>query len=326
MRLSGLAAPGWLMFAAVVAALSIGYLWVLRLRRKHTLRFTNLELLESVAPTRPSWSRHVPPVLLLVGLLLLTVAMAGPVAQTRVPRNRATVILAIDVSLSMRATDVSPSRLAAAQAGAKTFADNLTPGINLGLEAFAGTASMLVSPITDHTATDNALDHLQLAERTATGEAIFTALNAIDTLAGVLGGGSTPPPARIVLESDGKQTAPTDLNDPRGAFTAARVAKEHNVPISTISFGTTAGAIDLNGSNIPVPVDDESLRQIAELSGGSFFTATSADELQASYQNLQQQIGYETHLGDASRPWLILGSILIAVAAGTALVLNQRLP
>ncbi|EID79222.1 MULTISPECIES: VWA domain-containing protein [Rhodococcus] len=326
MRFSGLATPGWLIFAAVVGALSIGYLWVLRLRRKHTLRFTNLELLETVAPTRPKWSRHIPPALLLAGLLLLTVAMAGPLAQTRVPRNRATVILAIDVSLSMRATDVPPSRLAAAQAGAKTFADNLTPGINLGLEAFAGTASMLVSPITDHTATDNALDHLQLAERTATGEAIFTALQAIDTLAGVVGGGGTPPPARIVLESDGKQTVPTDLNDPRGAFTAARLAKEHNVPISTISFGTTHGAIDLNGSHIPVPVDDESLRRIAELSGGSFFTATSADELQASYQNLQQQIGYETHLGDASRPWLILGSILIAVAAGTALVLNQRLP
>ena len=326
MRFSGLAAPAWLVFAAVVGALSIGYLWVLRLRRKYTLRFTNLELLETVAPTRPGWSRHIPPALLLVGLLLLTVALAGPVAQTRVPRNRATVILAIDVSLSMRATDVSPSRLAAAQAGAKTFADNLTPGINLGLEAFAGTASMLVSPITDHTATDNALDHLQLAERTATGEAIFTALQAIDTLAGVLGGGSTPPPARIVLESDGKQTVPADLNDPRGAFTAARLAKERNVPISTISFGTTAGAIDLNGSHIPVPVDDESLRRIAELSGGSFFTATSADELQASYQNLQQQIGYETHLGDASRPWLILGSILIAAAAGTALVLHQRLP
>ncbi|MFD9666543.1 VWA domain-containing protein [Rhodococcus sp. NPDC059968] len=326
MRFSGLAAPGWLVFAAVVGALSIGYVWVLRLRRKYTLRFTNLELLETVAPTRPSWSRHIPPALLLVGLLLLTVALAGPLAQTRVPRNRATVILAIDVSLSMRATDVPPSRLAAAQAGAKTFADNLTPGINLGLEAFAGTASMLVSPVTDHTATDNALDHLQLAERTATGEAIFSALQAIDTLAGVLGGGSTPPPARIVLESDGKQTVPADLNDPRGAFTAARLAKEHNVPISTISFGTTHGAIDLNGSHIPVPVDDESLRRIAELSGGSFFTATNADELQASYQNLQQQIGYETHLGDASRPWLILGSILIAAAAGTALVLHQRLP
>ncbi|MFF2113547.1 VWA domain-containing protein [Rhodococcus koreensis] len=326
MRFSALATPGWLVFAAVVGALSIGYVWVLRLRHKYTLRFTNLELLETVAPARPSWSRHIPPALLLVGLLLLTVALAGPLAQTRVPRNRATVILAIDVSLSMRAIDVPPSRLAAAQAGAKTFADSLTPGINLGLEAFAGTASMLVSPVTDHTATDNALDHLQLAERTATGEAIFSALQAIDTLAGVLGGGSTPPPARIVLESDGKQTVPADLNDPRGAFTAARLAKERNVPISTISFGTTAGAIDLNGSHIPVPVDDESLRRIAELSGGSFFTATSADELQASYQNLQQQIGYETHLGDASRPWLILGSILIAAAAGTALVLHQRLP
>ena len=151
-------------------------------------------------------------------LVLLTVAMAGPTASRRVPRNRATVILVIDVSLSMRATDVPPNRLAAAQAGAKSFADTLTPGINLGLEAFAGTASMLVSPVTDHTAVHNAVDRLQLAERTATGEAIFTALQAIDTLGAVLGGGDEPPPARIVPESDGKETVPTELDDPRGAY------------------------------------------------------------------------------------------------------------
>ena len=326
MSVSGFASPLWLLFTGVVVAQLGGYLWVQRRRRKYTLRFTNLELLDTVAPTRPHHSRHVPTALLLVGLVLLTIAMAGPTAFHRVPRNRATVILVIDVSLSMRATDVPPTRLAAAQAGAKSFADTLTPGINLGLEAFAGTASMLVSPVTDHTAVDKAVDHLQLAERTATGEAIFTALQAIDTLGAVLGGGDEPPPARIVLESDGKRTVPTELDDPRGAFTAARAAKQQNVPISTISFGTTHGTVELQGQKIPVPVDDQSLREIADLSGGSFFTATNADELEASYQNLQQQIGYETQRGDASRPWLILGSVLVTAAAATALVFTQRLP
>ncbi|MBC2638245.1 MULTISPECIES: VWA domain-containing protein [unclassified Rhodococcus (in: high G+C Gram-positive bacteria)] len=326
MTLSGFTAPWWLLFAVAVVALLAGYLWVQRLRHVHVLRFTNLALLEKVAPTRPKLSRHVPTALLLVGLVMLTVAMAGPTAAKRVPRNRATVILVIDVSLSMRSTDVQPSRLAAAQDGAKSFADSLTPGINLGLESFAGTASMLVSPVTDHNATKNAVDHLQLAERTATGEAIFTALQAIDQLSEVLGGSDQPPPAQIVLESDGKQTVPTNLDDPRGAFTAARLAKEKNVSISTISFGTTHGTVDIQGQPISVPVDDASLRQIADLSGGAFFSATSADELQSSYQSLQEQIGYETQLGDASRPWLILGSVFTALAAGTALVLTRRLP
>lgn len=327
MSVSGFVAPWWLALGAVVvAALLAGYLWVQRLRHKHILRFTNLALLEKVAPTGPNVSRHIPTALLLVGLLMLTVAVAGPTAAKRVPRNRATVILVIDVSLSMRATDVQPSRLAAAQEGAKAFADSLTPGINLGLESFAGTASMLVSPVTDHTVTKNAVDHLQLAERTATGEAIFTALQAIDQLSEVLGGGDQPPPARIVLESDGKQTVPSNLDDPRGAFTAARLAKQKNVPISTISFGTTHGTVDIEGQHIPVPVDDPSLQQIADLSGGAFFTATNAHELQSSYQSLQQQIGYETTFGDASRPWLILGSVLTALAAGTALLLTRRLP
>ncbi|MFC9555952.1 VWA domain-containing protein [Rhodococcus sp. NPDC056960] len=326
MSLSGFTSPLWLLFAAVIVALLAGYLWVQRQRRRRFLRFTNFELLDSVAPHRPRMARHVPTALLLIGLLLLTVALAGPTAARKVPRNRATVMLVIDVSLSMRSTDVSPTRLAAAQAGAKNFAETLTPGINLGLESFAGTASVLVSPVPDHAAVAGALDHLQLAERTATGEAIFTALQAIDTLGSVLGGGDGgPPPARIVLLSDGKQTEPAALDDPRGAFTAARLANQKDVPISTISFGTAHGTVDIQGQSVPVPVDDGSLRQVADLSGGSFFTATTADELDASYQDLQQQIGYENQLGDASRPWLILGSTLVAAAAATGLAMSRRL-
>lgn len=324
-NISHFASPWWLLTLAAPVALLLGYLLVQRLRHKHVLKFTNLELLDSVAPRRPNASRHLPTALLLVGLVLLSIATAGPTAATRIPRNRATVMLVIDVSLSMQSTDVQPTRIAAAQQAAKSFADDLTPGINLGLEAFAGTASVVVSPTRDRTEVKAAIDHLQLAERTATGEAIFTALQAIDTFGAVIGGEQAPP-ARIVLESDGKQTVPTDLDDPRGAFTAAREAKKKGVPVSTISFGTTYGTVTIQGDQVPVPVDDQSLNEIATLSGGSFFTASSGDELRKSYQTLQEQIGYETTQADASRPWLILGTLLMVTAAGSALVLTRRIP
>ncbi len=131
-----------------------------------------------------------------------------------------------------------PNRMAAAQEAAKQFAGELTPGINLGLIEYAGTATVLVSPTTNRDATKAALDKLQFADRTATGEGIFTALQAIATVGAVIGGGDTPPPARIVLFSDGKETMPTNPDNPKGAFTAARTAKDQGVPISTISFGT----------------------------------------------------------------------------------------
>src|SRR5258705_2445010 len=163
------------------------------------LRFPNLELLESVARKRPSRWRDLPAILLVLSLLLFTVAMAGPTPDVRIPRNRAVVMLVIDVSQSMRATDVSPSRLAAAQEAAKQFAEQLTPGINLGLIAYAGTATVLVSPTTNRDATKNAIDKLQLADRTATADGIFTALQAIATVGAVIGGRDAPTPARIVL-------------------------------------------------------------------------------------------------------------------------------
>ncbi|TSD97376.1 VWA domain-containing protein [Skermania sp. ID1734] len=331
MSMSGFTSPWWLAFIAVAVALGIAYVLVQRRRHRHVLRFTNMELLEKVAPTRPSRARHIPTVLALLGVILLAIGLAGPTADKRIPRNRATVMLVIDVSLSMKATDVKPSRIAAAQEAAKQFVDSLTPGINLGLVAFAGTASVLVSPTTNRAETKAAIDHLQLSERTATGEGIFTALQAIDTLAGVIGGAEEPPPARIVMESDGKQTVPESLDDPRGGFTAARAAKAKGVPVSTISFGTSWGTVDIpnpdgGSERVPVPVDDPSLKEIAQLSGGSFFTASSLDDLHKAYSSLQEQIGFQTVRGDASRPWVILGTLLITAAFATSLALRQRIP
>ncbi|MQA63226.1 MAG: VWA domain-containing protein [Actinophytocola sp.] len=327
MSLSGFTEPAWLLLLLVAALLLAGYVLTQRERRRRAMRFANLALLEKAGARRQGWIRHVPAALLIVSVILLTVALAGPTAEQKVPRNRATVMLAIDVSLSMESDDIPPSRLAAAQESAATFVDGLTPGVNLGLISFAGTASVLVPPTTERKGTVEAIKNLKLAESTATGEGIFSALQAIEGFSSVVGGADGPPPARIVLMADGKQVSPTeDMEDPRGAFTAARAAKEAGVPISTISFGTSHGTVDIEGRTYPVEVDDEAMRQIAAISDGQFYKAASGDQLKAVYADLGEQIGYEIKLADASRPWLALGTLMLIMAAGTSLFIGQRLP
>ena len=324
--MTDLSSPLWLLLLLAIVAVVVLYVWVQRRRRSRALRFANLDVLDSVTSSGPNRWRHAPLALLLVGLILLTIALAGPQADRKVPRNRATVMLVIDVSRSMNATDVAPSRIEAAQSAGKKFASELTNGINLGLISFAGYAVTLVSPTPDHRATYDAIDKLRLDDRTATGEGIFAAIQQIQTLNSALGGDKSAPPARIVLLSDGKETVPDDPNDPRGGFTAARKAKELHIPVSTISFGTATGTVQLEGQSIPVPVDDDSLHQIANLSGGDFYTASSLGELTKVYDTLQKQIGYETRRGDNSRPWLIAGTLLVLLGAAGAIVINQRLP
>ncbi|WP_199440077.1 VWA domain-containing protein [Umezawaea beigongshangensis] len=319
--LTGFTSPWWFLLLIVVAALGAGYVVLQRVRRKRVLRFTNLELLERVAPKRPGWPVHVPAAFLLVAFVLLTIALAGPTAEQRVPRNRATVMLVVDTSLSMMATDIQPSRLEAAQVAAKSFADGLTPGINLGLISFAGSATVLVAPTTDRDAVTGGIDGLKLAQSTATGDAIVAAMAAIDSFGKVVGGAEGPPPSRIVLMTDGKETVGT-----RKAFDAAEDAKKAGVPISTISFGTSRGVVDIDGRSQEVPVDDESMREIAEISGGEFFKAASAEELRRVYDTLGEQIGYEKKQADASKPWLVMGTIAALIAAAGSLLLSQRLP
>src|SRR5258705_1969609 len=300
MTLSGFEHPWYFVFLLVVLGIIGFYIVVQLARKKRILRFANTELLESVAPNRPPRWRPLPAILLVISLLLFTIGMAAPAHDVRIPRNRAVVMLVIDVSQSMRATDVAPSRMAAAQDAAKQFADELTPGINLGLIAYGGTATVLVSPSTNRAEMKAAIDKLQPEDRTATGEGIFTALQAIATVGAVIGGGDTPPPARIVLFSDGKETVPSDPNNPKGAFTAARAARDQGIPISTISFGTPNGYVDINGQRQPVPVDDTTMKKDAQLSGGTAYSATTLQQLPDVYATLQQQIGFDTLKGAAS--------------------------
>ncbi len=314
------ASPAWFVAGAGIVALAVGYLVVQRRTRKHVLRFANLDLLEKVAPRRPGRLRHLPIAVILVGMVLLVVALAGPTADVKVARNRATVMLAIDVSLSMESTDVAPNRLDAAKVAATDFVNDLTPGVNLGVISFAGIATVLVSPTTDREPARRAIASLKLDERTATGEAVISALQAIDMFSSTIGGSSEPVPARIVLMTDGKRTVGRTEQD------AAERAKKAGVPVSVIAFGTTHGSINLNGTQIPVPLDTAAMQEIARVSGGDFHTAATAAELRSVYSQLGEQIGYEIRQKDVSKPWLIAGTLTVMLGAALALTISGKVP
>ncbi|MQA32113.1 VWA domain-containing protein [Modestobacter roseus] len=316
-----LQSPLWLLALLAVLAV-VGLYVVLQLRRaRYAARFTNVALLGTLVPKRPGWRRHVAFGLVALGLGVLVFSLAQPSTEVRVPRERATVVMAVDVSLSMRATDVEPDRFQAMQTAAKEFVDVLPERINLGLVAFAGTASTLVTPTTDRGAVRTAIDNLELAEATAIGDAVFTSLTAITNYqASLESEGVSVPPARIVLLSDGYSTMGRDETQ---AIDAANAAE---VPVSTIAFGTDYGTLDLNGEVVPVPVDRATLEQIADETGGDYSQAASAEELEAVYEDLGSQIGYTTELQDVS-PWFVRGGLLFALlgVVGSLLWTNRLL-
>jgi Ca-activated chloride channel family protein len=299
-------APWWLLALLAVVALVALYV-VLQLRRaRYAARFTNVALLGSLVPRRPGWRRHAAFGAVALGLAALVMSLAVPSTQVRVPRERATVIMAVDVSLSMRATDIEPDRFTAMQTAAKEFGRVLPARINLGLVSFAGSATTLVTPTTDRAEVSTAIDNLQLAESTAIGDAIFASLTAIQNFQASLDAPSADlPPARIVLLSDGYNTVGREATQAIDAATAA------HVPVSTIAFGTDYGTLELDGETVPVPVDRSTLEQIADDTGGSYSEAASAAELEQVYEDLGSQIGYTTEPQDIS-PWFVRGGLLFA--------------
>jgi Ca-activated chloride channel family protein len=312
--------PWWLLALLAVAALVAFYV-VLQLRRQaYAARFTNVALLGSLVPKRPGWRRHLAFGIVALGLAALVVSLAVPSTEVRVPRERATVVMAVDVSLSMQATDIEPDRFRAMQSAAKEFVDVLPERINLGLVSFAGTATTLVPPTTDRAQVAQAIDNLDLAEATAIGEAVFTSLTAIENFQSSLGPGEEEAaPARIVLLSDGFSTV--GRKDTQ-AIEAARAA---GVPVSTIAFGTDYGTLDLDGETVPVPVDRATLEEIADQTGGSYSEAASAAELEQVYADLGSQIGYTTEPQDVSY-WFVRGGVLLAlIGAVLSLFWTNRL-
>ena len=312
--------PSWLLLLIPVAVLVVAYVLLQLRRAKYVTRFSNVALLGSVAPRRPGWRRHLTFALLLIALSVLSLGVARPSAAVRVPRDRATVMMAIDVSLSMEATDVLPSRIVAAQDAAKKFVDIIPSRINLGLVAFGGSASVLVPPSLDRDAMKNAIDHLQLQESTAIGEAVYSSLDAINVFSqATTAKGDKPPPARIVLMSDGAS------NKGRRVADAAAAAKKIGVEVSTIAFGTDTGTVTFDGQTIPVPADKPTLQYLAQSTGGSFHTATSEQELKSVYSNIGSQIGYTTVHRDISWRFLAVGLLFALAAAGASMLWAGRL-
>ena len=327
LSLSAPAHPWALLLTLVPLGLLALYAWVQGQRRRRLLRYSDTAMLPNVSPRPAHRLQHLAVGAALLALLFLVFALAGPTHQTRIPRNRAVVMLVIDVSESMAATDVEPTRLEAAKQAAKQFAEQLTPGVNLGLVSFAGNVNLLVSPTPDHSATVEALGRLRTDASTATGEAIFTALQAVSTVTAVLSSEQTTrPPARIVLLSDGEENKPGNPNNPRGAFTAARSAQDQGVPISTITFGTRYGFVKVNGESLPVPVNGDEMKQIAQLSGGQAFTAANVDELNRSYSSILEQVGYQTINAPSGAGWLRLAVLAATVATFAALIVNRTMP
>jgi len=318
--------PSRLWLFVVVAGFAAAY-GVLQFRRRgYAVKFTNLDLLRSVAPKQPGWRRHLPAVVLLLALSSMVLAVARPARQEKVPRERATVILTIDTSLSMEATDVSPNRIKAAQAAAKSFLDIIPPKINVGLVSFNGSAQVLVAPTTDRDAVRTGIDSLHLAERTAIGEAIFTSLDAVK-LAPKAQDEKTPAPARIVLMSDGETTVG------RADAIAAREAARRKVPVSTIAFGTDHGTItmqnpDGSGQTITqeVNVNTQALAAIARETGGKAFTAASAKEIRAVYQNIGSSIGYAYEFREIGLWFEGLALLFLFLSSAMSLVWFSRLP
>jgi Ca-activated chloride channel family protein len=310
--------PGWLLALLPVVALAGVYVWRQFRRRQYAMRFTNVDLLRTLAPRGLGWRRHVSAVAFLLSLLVLSLAMARPSVDKKEPLERATVMLAIDVSLSMEADDVAPNRIEAAQEAAKAFVNELPPTYNLGLVSFAKAANVLVSPTKDRAAVISGIDSLTLAEATATGEAVFTSLDAIRSVPA--DGADGAPPARIVLLSDGYRTSGRSIED------AATAASQANVPVSTIAFGTDTGVVDIRGALQRVPVDRLSLQELADKTKGYFYEAASVGELKKVYEDMGSSIGHRVEPREVTQ-WYAGAALLLAlVAASLSLLWTSRLP
>ncbi|MDQ7991259.1 MAG: VWA domain-containing protein [Propionicimonas sp.] len=272
----------WLLIIPVLVLLYVGLL----ARRRSRARSRSLGKLERVLPQQQAWKRHVAVGAAVLSLAALNVAYAQPKGQVDVPRDRATVVLTIDVSRSMVAEDVAPNRLVAAKAAAQDFLQMLPSGFNVSLVSFAATPAVVVPPTTDRGIVAAAIENLQVAPSTAIGEGIYASLDALAQAPADPEHPDEPAPGAIVLLSDGY----TNIGRPSAG--AAEQAKELDVPIYTIAFGTRDGYVESGGRREPVPVDHAELEQIARISGGKKFAAGSSAELKQVYESIANTVGY----------------------------------
>ena len=312
--------PERLLILLVIPVIVLGYIFATRRKNRRGMRFTNTSMLDVVVPKQSQWRRHVAVALSLLSLITLTAAYARPKTQIDVPRERATVVLVIDASLSMQATDVKPTRLDAAKQAAVDFVKALPEKYNVSVVSMAGSAAILVPPTTAHNTVENAINSIQLQESTAIGEGIATGLRALQQAPKDPKNPNAIAPGAIVLLSDGANTAG------RAPLQVAAEAKAAKVPVYTIAYGTENGYVDLDGKREPVPVNHEEMRQIAEATGGDYFAAATADQLKKVYQNIGSEVGYEKADREVTARFAGYGLALAVLAALGAISLGAKWP
>ena len=343
------ASPELLVGLLLVPLALVLYLIVQRRRSRYAVRFTNVDLLSNLVPRRAAWRRHVPTAFYLAAVAALAVALARPSLVVAVPREEATIVMTMDVSASMSATDVSPTRLAAAKKAASDFVDQLPERFKVGLVAFSTAARVVQPPTTDRTAIHQAIDRLEANGGTALGDAIALSLDAagVGTGSGLgtsSGGapadpqaspapsgsttpGSTEPPlVATVLLSDGANSTGSLEPDQ-----AAQQSAAAGVPVYTIALGTASGTVEVpdrdgNLHTLEVPPDTDTLAAVAETTGGRFFEAPTASDLAQIYQNLGSKMGTTPEKQEVTQWFAAAGLLLVLGGAGLAAHWFNRFP
>jgi Ca-activated chloride channel family protein len=293
------------------------YLLLQRRRQKYTVRFTDVALLQSVVPRRPRVRRHIPTALFLLGAAALVTAMAQPSLNLEVARNDASVMLVIDTSGSMDATDVSPTRMEAARTAAHKLVNQLPSGARVGLVSFS-TYPVLAAPVTDNRdSVQAAIDGLQANGGTATGDALTLALDKLTPEVKTTNGGRAP--AMIVLLTDGVTNRGSD------PLAAASQAKAAGLPIVTVGVGTHDPSVRVHGQTVG-GVDEAALSSIAETTGGKYYYAEGAGQLNQIYSSLGTQFGWRFMKVDITVPVVIAGALVLLSGAILSMVWFRVLP
>ena len=334
----------WLM--ALLPALVALYFYVLRRKKKFALRYASLDIVKEAMGKGIGLRRHVPPVLFLLSLAVLVLAIARPTATVLLPSQHETIILAMDVSGSMRATDVEPNRLVAAQNAAKAFVAEVPESVRIGVVAFAGTATVAQAPTRAKEEVVAAIDRFQLQRATAIGSAILVSLATIFPNSGIdIATFSYPDPkqkgsaiapsnpnwpkpvapgsynsAVIILLTDGQRTTGPD------SIQAARLAADRGVRVYTVGIGTVAGeTIGFEGWSMHVRLDEETLKTIADVTRGEYFYAGSAGDLKKVYQNLHSKLVLETRKTEITALFAAAAALLALGAAMLSLLWFHRI-
>jgi Ca-activated chloride channel family protein len=338
-------APLWLLVALAVPVL-FGLQWVMQRRRmRYSISYSNTSVLASVA-TKTSWRRGVPVALFALAFLVLALGMAKPQAEVAVPRDEATIILAVDVSGSMQAEDVSPDRMTAAKKAASSFINRLPERFRIALVSFSDVANVLAQPTTDRSSTQDALATLEAEGGTAMGQAILQSIELVQddrdrltlptpsvTPAPETTPAPSPSPApderervsAVLLLSDGYNTTGVS------PLSAAIQARELDIPVYSIALGTPDGIVTVpdqfgNPRVLPVPPDYQTLESVATTTGGDYFEAPTDEELQAVYASLGERIGYTTRPDEVTFAFAGIGALLLLLAAATSMLWRGRFP